>query len=85
LATVSLTLLPFVLIPTSRIGRRLRKTTRRAQDTLAELTQILQETISGNRIVKAFSMEAFEMGRFRAAAERVFRSNLRYARQQAIA
>jgi len=85
LATVSLTLLPFVLIPTSRIGRRLRKTTRRAQDTLAELTQILQETISGNRIVKAFSMEAFEMGRFRAAAERVFRNNLRYARQQAIA
>ena len=85
LAAVSLTLLPFVLIPTSRIGKRIRKTTRRAQDTLAEMTQILQETISGNRIVKAFGMEAFEMGRFRAAAERVFRHNLRYVRQQAVA
>jgi subfamily B ATP-binding cassette protein MsbA len=85
LAAVSLTLLPFVLVPTSRIGKRIRKTTRRAQDTLAELTQILQETISGNRIVKAFGMEAFEMGRFQKAAERVFRHNLRYVRQQAIA
>ncbi len=85
LAAVSLTLLPFVLVPTSRIGKRIRKTTRRAQDTLAEMAQILQETIAGNRIVKAFGMEAFEMGRFRAAGERVFRHNLRYVRQQAVA
>ena len=85
LAAVSLTVLPFVLVPTSRIGRRIRKTTRRAQDQLGEMTQILQETISGNRVVKAFSMEDFELGRFRAAAERLFRTNLRYVRQQAVA
>ena len=85
LAAVSLTVLPFVLVPTSRIGRRIRKTTRRAQDQLGEMTQILQETISGNRVVKAFSMEGFEQGRFRAAAERLFRTNLRYVRQQAVA
>ena len=85
LAACSLTVLPFVLVPTSRIGRRIRKTTRRAQDQLGEMTQILQETISGNRVVKAFSMEDFEQGRFRAAAERLFRTNLRYVRQQAVA
>ena len=85
LAAVSLTVLPFVLVPTSRIGRRIRKTTRRAQDQLGEMTQILQETISGNRVVKAFSMEDFELGRFRAAAEGLFRTNLRYVRQQAVA
>ena len=85
LAAVSLTVLPFVLVPTSRIGRRIRKTTRHAQDQLGEMTQILQETISGNRVVKAFSMEGFEQGRFRAAAERLFRTNLRYVRQQAVA
>ena len=49
------------------------------------MTQILQETISGNRVVKAFSMEGFELGRFRVAAERLFRTNLRYVRQQAVA
>ena len=85
LAAVSLTVLPFVLVPTSRIGRRIRKTTRRAQDQLGEMTQILQETISGNRVVKAFSMEGFELARFRAAAERLFRTNLCYVRQQAVA
>jgi subfamily B ATP-binding cassette protein MsbA len=48
------------------------------------MTQILQETISGNRVVKAFAMENFEVGRFRQAASRLFRSNLRYVRQQAV-
>ncbi len=84
LAAVSLTVLPAVLIPTSRIGRRLRATTRRAQDDLADLTQILQETISGNRVVKAFGMEAFEQGRFQETAQRLFRSSLRYVKQQAV-
>jgi subfamily B ATP-binding cassette protein MsbA len=85
LALVSLTVLPAVLIPTSRIGRRIRSTTRRAQDDLGELTQILHETIEGNRVVKAFGMESFEEGRFRSAADRLFRSSLRYVRQQAVA
>ena len=85
LAAVSLTLLPFVLLPTSRIGRRIRTTTRRAQDDLADMTKVLQETLAGNRVVKAFSMEDFEIGRFRETAERLFRSNLRYVRQQALA
>ena len=85
LATVSLTVLPFVLVPTARIGRRIRKTTRRAQDNLAGLTQILEETIAGNRVVKAFGMERFEIGRFRAAAAAVFRYNLRYVVQQGVA
>jgi len=84
LAAVSLTVLPAVLIPTSRIGRRIRTTTRRAQDDLADLTKILEETISGNRVVKAFGMEAFEEGRFQATAERLFRNSLRYVRQQAV-
>jgi subfamily B ATP-binding cassette protein MsbA len=85
LAAVSLTVLPFVLLPTSRIGRMIRTTSRRAQDDLADMTQILQETISGNRVVKAFGMESFEIGRFREAAARLLRSNLRYVRQQALA
>ncbi len=85
LALVALTVLPAVLIPTSRIGRRIRKITRRAQDDLGDLTKILQETIEGNRVVKAFGMESFEEGRFREAAERLFRNSLRYIRQQAVA
>jgi len=84
LAVVSLTLLPFVLIPTLRIGRRIRGTTRRAQDDAAELNQVLQETLSGHQVVKSFGAEEVESNRFRDHAERLRRSNLRYVAQQAL-
>jgi subfamily B ATP-binding cassette protein MsbA len=85
LAIISLTLFPFVLWPTARIGRRIRRTTRRAQDETAELNQILQETLSGHQVVKAFGAEEYEGRRFRAAGRRLRASNLRYVAQQALA
>lgn len=84
LALVSLTLLPFVLIPTQRIGRRIRRTTRRAQDEAADLNQILQETISGHHVVKSFGAEDVESNRFALAAARFKSSSLRYIAQQAL-
>ena len=84
LALASLTVLPFVLIPTLRIGRKIRRTTRRAQDDAAELNQILQETISGHQVVKSFGTEDIESNRFRIAANRLKSSNLRYVAQQAL-
>jgi len=85
LAAVSLTLLPFVLVPTARIGRRIRRSTRRAQDEAAELNQILQETLSGHTVVKSFCAEDHEAARFAAAGARLRAANLRYVAQQAIA
>jgi subfamily B ATP-binding cassette protein MsbA len=85
LALVSLTVLPVVMIPTARIGRRIRNTSRRTQEHLGELSQILQETISGHAVVHAFNAEQYELSRFRIAARRLLRSNLRYVVQQAIA
>ena len=85
LALVSLTVLPFVLIPTARIGRRIRRTSRRSQDHAAELNEILQETLSGHQVVKAFGAEQYESRRFRQTAQRLLKSNLRYVRQQALA
>jgi len=85
LALVSLTVLPVVLIPTARIGRRIRSTSRNTQEHFGELSQILQETISGHAVVHAFNAEKYELARFRAAAKRLLRSNLRYVLQQSIA
>jgi len=85
LALVSLTVLPFVVIPTTRIGRRIRRTSRRTQEKQAELTQILQETISGHMVVKAFGAEAYESRRFRDAAHKLLKTNVRYVLQQALA
>ena len=67
LAAVSLTILPAVMIPVTRIGRRIRRTSRRTQDRQADLNQILQETLSGHMVVKAFGAEAYESRKFRDA------------------
>ncbi|MDQ6676402.1 MAG: ABC transporter transmembrane domain-containing protein [Acidobacteriota bacterium] len=85
LALVALTVLPVVLIPTARIGRRIRRTSRNTQDHVAEMAQILQETISGHAVVHAFGAEKYELNRFRAAARRLMKTNLRYVLQQALA
>jgi ATP-binding cassette, subfamily B, bacterial MsbA len=84
LAAVSLTVLPFVLLPTRFIGSRIRRTSRGAQDRQADLNQILQETLSGHMVVAAFGAEAYESRRFRDASRRLLKSNLRYTLEQAM-
>ncbi len=77
LAWILLLFIPVIIYSAVRIGRRVRQTTRGGQDKLADIQNVLQETIAGNRIVKAFSMESWEMARFHAAAQRLLRANLR--------
>jgi len=84
LAWVLVLFVPFIIYSAAKIGRRVRTTTRRGQDKLADIQNILQETIAGNRIVKAFSMESWEIARFRDAAQRLFRANLRSVAAAAI-
>jgi subfamily B ATP-binding cassette protein MsbA len=84
LAGLSLLVVPFVIVPVTAIGRRIRRTTRRTQDTQGELSQVLQETLSGHMVVKAFNAEAYESRRFRAASRKLLKTNLQYVRQQAM-
>jgi subfamily B ATP-binding cassette protein MsbA len=84
LAVGCLVFMPLILVPTARLGRRIRRTSRRTQDNAAEINQILQEALSGHQVVKAFGAEVYEARRFRDAARHLLRSNLRYVRQQAV-
>jgi ATP-binding cassette, subfamily B, bacterial MsbA len=84
LAWVLLIFVPIIIFSAVRIGRRVRSTTRSGQDQLADVQNILHETITGNRIVKAFGMESWEVARFRSAAQRLFRANLRSVAAAAI-
>jgi ATP-binding cassette, subfamily B, bacterial MsbA len=77
LAWVLVLFLPAIIVSSTKIGLRVRRTTRRGQDKLADIQNILHETITGNRIVKAFGMESWEVARFRSAAARLLRANLR--------
>ena len=76
----SVLLLPLVVWPVRTLGKRIRHSTEKIQAGMAELSQILQETISGNRVVKAFGMEDFEIGKFRGSARRLLRENMRWIR-----
>ncbi len=84
LAWVLLLFVPVVISSARRIGRGVRHTTRSGQDKLAEIQNILHETITGNGIVKAFGMETWEMARFRRAAKRLLSANLKSVSVQAI-
>ncbi|MGB2605351.1 MAG: ABC transporter ATP-binding protein, partial [Candidatus Sulfotelmatobacter sp.] len=84
LAWVLLLFVPVIIYSSRKIGFRVRSTTRQGQDKLAEIQNILHETITGNRIVKAFNSEKWEISRFRGAARRLFRANLRSVAATAI-
>ena len=84
MALGSMFFLPMVVWPVGKLGRRIRRSVANSQDRLGELSQILQETVSGNRVVKAFGMEEFEIGKFRVAAQRLLRETLRWVRAYAL-
>ena len=84
LALVALASMPFIAILLVRLSRRLRASSETSLRRWRDISQILQETISGFRIVKAFGMEGFETARFRRAAGRLFNVNMRITRTTAI-
>jgi subfamily B ATP-binding cassette protein MsbA len=84
LAWVLLLFVPVIVYSSRKIGSRVRSTTRHGQDKLAEIQNILHEAITGNRVVKAFNSEKWEIARFRGAARRLFRANLRSVAATAI-
>jgi len=84
LALVSITVLPFVLLPTARLGKRIRRSTRRAQDEAAQMSEILQEGFSGHAVVKSFTAEAIESTKFRRAAQRFRQASLKYIAMQGL-
>ncbi len=76
----SIVLLPLVVWPVRTLGKRIRGSVEKIQSGIGELSEILQETVSGNRVVKAFGMEGFEIEKFRASARRLLRENMRWIR-----
>ena len=72
--------LPLVVLPVGKFGRKIRRSAESSQTRLGELSQILQETVTGNRVVKAFGMEDFEIHKFREASRRLLRESMHWAR-----
>jgi ABC-type multidrug transport system fused ATPase/permease subunit len=83
LAAISLAPVPFVVLIANRYGHRSRPAMQEAQQRIAELTADVEENVSGVRVVKAFSQEKRQLGRFQHSVQRVFDQQVYATRIQA--
>lgn len=83
LAIAGIVLFPVCIIPVVIFGYRVRRYAREGQEMLAGLVSILQETITGARVVKAFGMEEYEKGRFGRQCGEVFHRLMKVTRARA--
>ena len=84
LAIIGVIVFPLATLPIKEFGKRLRKFSRRSQEQMGSITTFLHETITGNRIVKAFNMEEYEKRRFVQENDRFFRTVFKRARIRAL-
>jgi subfamily B ATP-binding cassette protein MsbA len=84
LALMALLIFSLVIIPIKEFGKRLRKFSRKSQQRMGSITTFLHETITGNRIVKAFNMEDYEKRRFAQENNRFFKIVFKRAKIRAL-
>jgi len=80
LAVIAVFVFPVAIYPIVRLGRRMRKNSANTQHETAELTTILEQGFQGVRVVKAYGMESYEIGRAAAVMERIFGLRVKAAR-----
>lgn len=84
LAILAFIIFPLAIFPIKEFGRRLRKFSRKSQQRMGSITTFLHETITGNRIVKAFNMEEYESRRFSEENDRYFKIILKRVKIRAL-
>jgi len=68
---------PLIVYPLIRLGQRVRRTTRRSQEALEQLSHVSVEAFTGHRIVKAFGSEGTEAEKFARAGDHLYRTNMK--------
>jgi subfamily B ATP-binding cassette protein MsbA len=84
LALAAMVVLPLLAWPMVRLGKRLRRASTRAQESIAVAAGLLTESVAGVRVVQSFGMERFEIGRFKDALARLLSADLKAARATAL-
>lgn len=84
MAIIALVILPLAFYPIVKFGRRIRRVSTKTQEANATLGAFLFETLSGNKIVKAFGMENYEKRRFKEQTDKVFKLEMKVVVTNAI-
>ena len=77
LATVSVIILPFAFLPMIKFGKKLRRISFKRQESLGDLSSIIQEGLAGARVIRAFGTEEYEKKRFAEENQRFFRYQIK--------
>lgn len=80
---VTFSTFPVVLLFIDWFGKRIRKSGSRIQEAAADITSVLQETVSSARVIKSFVREDYEINRFEKENIKNFRANMKYAQLSA--
>ena len=80
LAVLACAVYPLMTFITVRFFTRLAPATSRVQQDLADLAAVVEENVAGVRLVRAFGREAFEVGKARAVADRIYEDSMEVAR-----
>ena len=80
---VTFSTFPVVLLFIDQFGKRIRKSGSRIQEATADITSVLQETVSSARVIKSFVREEYEINRFDQENIKNFRANMKYAQLSA--
>lgn len=84
LALITLIILPVASFPIYKFSKVFRKLSRRSQEETAEVSNLLYETISGSRIVKAFCQEDYEVNRFKKQIDKLFSITIKDAKYRVL-
>lgn len=79
LTLIALVITPMIALITRLISRRLRSLNREAQRGMGDITHVLEETISCQKVIKVFSGQAYETARFYDAINKMRRYNMKLA------
>ncbi|MBN2685935.1 MAG: ABC transporter ATP-binding protein [Pontiellaceae bacterium] len=85
LALIALVVLPVCILPIALLGRRIRKASKGGQECLGDMLSVVQETVGGAEVVKAFQMEVAESERFNRSNNGVFKFYMRQSRSDSLA
>ncbi len=84
LAVYAFVVFPIAGIPIFQFGRKIRRVRRGTQEAVADMNSFLHETLTGNKIVKAFGMQDHEKKRFAQKSRRIFRLEMKETRVKVV-
>lgn len=85
LSLLAVVFFPLAGVPIARIGKRMRKLSKRGQDAIGSLSALFQESMQGHRVVKIFCREGFEQERFERGNRELTKTFIRSERVRALA